>query len=76
LLLNIKLDKLLAQAEALTNPSDRKAIYNQVQQIVSEDLPYVFLWHENIVAVMSKRVKNFKVFADGRLQGLLKAEKN
>ena len=73
---NAELDRLLAQGEALTDKAHRKAIYDKIQQIVATDFPYVFLWHEDLVAIHNKRVKNFKVFADGRMQGLLKASKN
>ena len=72
---NSRLDGLLEQGETIIDKAQRKRLYDQVQEIVAEDLPYVFLWHEDLVAVYSKRVKDFTLFADGRMQGLGKARK-
>ena len=40
---NPELDELLTQGNAETNPEKRKAIYVEVQRILSEDLPLVLL---------------------------------
>ena len=72
---NAELDILLEKGEQTVNQDRRRLIYSQVQKIVSKDLPYIFLWHEDIVAVHHKRIKDYNVYADGRLQSFNKATK-
>jgi peptide/nickel transport system substrate-binding protein len=72
---NPELDKLLTAARAETDPKKRAASYEKVQQIVATEQPYVFLWHEEIFAVVNKKVSGFEVYADGRYGALLTAEK-
>jgi peptide/nickel transport system substrate-binding protein len=68
------LDLLLSQAKAENNPKKRADAYFQAQKIISEDLPYIFLWHEDIFVVVNNRIKNFELYADGRLASLTKLE--
>jgi peptide/nickel transport system substrate-binding protein len=70
---NEKLDKLLDEGVAQTDMSKRQSIYRDVQQIVANELPYVFLWHEEAFAVTAKSVRGFQLFADGRLSSLTQA---
>lgn len=72
---NPALDKLLAQGRAETDFDKRFKAYEQVQTIVSQELPYVFLWHEEIFAVVNKRVQDFELYADGQYGALQKAFK-
>lgn len=72
---NAKLDQLLAEADRTVEPTKRRELYNQIQEIVSQDLPYVFLWHEENVAVVSKTIQNFKVYPDGQYRSLTSAVK-
>lgn len=71
---NPSLDKLLTTAKAETDPAKRTAAYAEVQKIVATDMPYVFLWHEENFAVVSKKVKGFELYADGRYAALGYAE--
>jgi peptide/nickel transport system substrate-binding protein len=72
---NPELDKLLAEARSKTADADRKAAYAKVQKIVATELPYVFLWHEEIFAVVNKNVEGFELYADGRYASLTEAYK-
>lgn len=72
---NPALDQLLSQGRTATDVKVRTAAYEKVQKIVSEELPYVFLWHEEIFAVVNKSVEGFTVYADGRYGALTKAFK-
>jgi peptide/nickel transport system substrate-binding protein len=72
---NPELDKLLAQGKVETDTAKRAAIYEQVQALVDKDQPYVFLWHEEIFAVVSKAVDGYELYADGRLSSLVQATK-
>ena len=73
---NPVLDKILADARTDVDPVKRRSAYDSVQKIVADELPYVFLWHEEVFAVVNKRVKDFEVYADGRYDALTRAFKN
>lgn len=72
---NPELDKLLTQGRTETDTAKRVAIYEQVQSLVDKDQPYCFLWHDEIFAVVNKRVTGFELFADGRMSSLVNASK-
>ncbi|MEN9826146.1 MAG: hypothetical protein RI953_1891 [Pseudomonadota bacterium] len=67
---NKNLDKLLDDGKSEANPVARKAFYQNAQNILADDLPYVFLWHRVGHVVTSKSVTGFKIFADGRYSSL------
>ncbi len=67
---NEKLDKLLDQGKQATVLKERQEIYEQVQEIVAKDLPYIFLWHEENFAIINKKVQGFEIYADGRFSAL------
>jgi peptide/nickel transport system substrate-binding protein len=73
---NPELDKLLGEARAVTDNAKRRELYNKVQDIVAKELPYVFLWHEEIFAVVNKGVKDFEIYADGRFASLRQTVRN
>jgi peptide/nickel transport system substrate-binding protein len=70
---NPRIDELLRQGVEETNEPKRKDIYREVQKILGEDNPYVFLWHEMGFALTRKNVEGLKVFADGRYGSLREA---
>lgn len=72
---NPELDKLLTQGKTETDTAKRQTVYGQVQTLIDRDQPYVFLWHDEIFAVVSKSVDGFELFADGRLSSLANASK-
>ena len=55
---NAKLDALVDQARVEPDREKRRAIYSQVQQILSTDLPYLPLWFQDNVSVHRRRVGN------------------
>lgn len=65
-----KLDELLNLGRSTIDLAERKKIYHDVQNIIAKELPYIFLWHEQNFAVISKKVKGFQLYADGRLSSL------
>jgi peptide/nickel transport system substrate-binding protein len=65
--LNPEVDKLLDQAETETDSAKRRTIYLQVQQIVHDDAPWVFLWLPQDVYGVSKRLQGFLPSADGKI---------
>ncbi len=44
--------------------------YSLAQKILHEDLPMIFLWHENYTLLYKQHLKNIKLYADGRLSFL------
>ncbi len=67
---NPKLDELLTLGKSETDPEKRKQHYSAAQDILAEELPYVYLWHSKNVAVVKKNVKGFKLYSDGRYSSL------
>ena len=72
---NKTLDNLMAAGKIQTNLKKRISTYAKIQNIVGNELPYVFLWHEENYAVVNKKVRDYKVYADGRFASLAKAYK-
>jgi len=58
---NPKVDELLEAARTATDQGERARLYKEMQQIVQEDAPWVFVanWKQN--AVTSDRVGNFRL---------------
>ncbi|MGM3941137.1 hypothetical protein NA610_23070, partial [Salmonella sp. NW387] len=56
---NPELDKLLDQGVAEMDAAKRPAIYQQACKIMSEDLPWVFMWETIRYGIVSKRIGNF-----------------
>ncbi|MGR3757535.1 MAG: ABC transporter substrate-binding protein [Tranquillimonas sp.] len=56
---NPEVDKLLEQARRATDQDERARLYKEMQEIVQEDAPWVFVanWKQN--AVTNDRVENF-----------------
>jgi len=67
---NKTLDALLEQGREKNDFSERKKIYDQIQEIVERDKPYIFLWHEETFAVINKDLAGFELYADGRYSAL------
>jgi peptide/nickel transport system substrate-binding protein len=55
---NPKLDSLVDQARVEPDREKRRAIYSQVQQIISTDLPYLPLWFQDNISVHRRRIGN------------------
>ncbi|MCT4370474.1 ABC transporter substrate-binding protein [Yangia mangrovi] len=58
---NAEVDELLEAARVATNQDERAELYKQMQTIVQEDAPWVFVanWKQN--AATSERVENFSL---------------
>lgn len=72
---NPRLDKLLEEGLRVNEREKRKKIYLEVEEIVHQDRPYIFLCHEKNFAVVRREIKNFKLFADGRYSSLVNSKK-
>lgn len=67
---NPKIDQLLDAGNAEIDAEKRKIIYNQVQEILAEDLPYISLWHEDNIAIMKKGSSGYYVTPNARFEAL------
>jgi len=72
---NSKLDSLLDKAEATNHLETRKKLYDQVQAMVADDLPYLNLWHGQNVAVLRKEVQGLQLHPAGKWEPLLGVRK-
>jgi len=71
---NPKLDQILEQARKTHNFSERKALYSQAQKILSQDLPYISLWHSIDLVAQDKKLLGFEPAVGGEWTGLIYAE--
>ena len=71
---NPRVDQLIAKAAREIDQNVRKRDYAQIQEILSEDLPYVNLWYFDNVMVYSKRVRSLQLNPSGNYDFLKTAE--
>jgi peptide/nickel transport system substrate-binding protein len=69
---NAQLDALLERAAGVDR-AQRLALYQKAQETLDRDLPYLPLWHEDRVAVVSSRLRDFQPSAQGFLKPLASA---
>jgi len=71
---NPKVDKLIDKARQEIDPKARKVLYDEVQSILAQDLPYINLWYLDNVLVHTNRVRNLELNPAGNYDFLRKAE--
>ncbi|HEU4847551.1 MAG TPA: ABC transporter substrate-binding protein [Rubrobacteraceae bacterium] len=75
---NPEVDKLLNEARTTSDRARRKELYGQVMEILHEDVPYVYLFHNNQTTdfAMQPTVQGFEPYPDGilRLAGVSKEQ--
>jgi peptide/nickel transport system substrate-binding protein len=75
---NPEVDRLLGEARTISDRAQRKELYDQVMEILHEEVPYVYLFHSNITTdfAMQPTVKGFEPYPDGilRLAGVSKQQ--
>jgi peptide/nickel transport system substrate-binding protein len=71
---NPRVDSLIDQARREVDPRIRKPLYDELQLILANDLPYIDLWYLDNVLVHNKRVKNLKLNPAGNYDFLRTAE--
>ncbi len=62
-----EIDELLEKGRTLTDPNERKKIYDKIQYLLAEKAPIVFLYSPTISMVRSKRLKGFELSPTGSL---------
>lgn len=56
---NTEADKLLAEARTVVDRSERQAKYQKFQEIITNDLPAIFLYSPSYTYIQSRKVKGF-----------------
>ncbi len=56
---NEKVDQLIRKALSLSDQAERTRLYNQAQDIIMEDAPYIFLYQTQEMIPMRKNVKGY-----------------
>jgi peptide/nickel transport system substrate-binding protein len=71
---NPRVDALIDQARQEIDPKVRKALYDEVQSILAQDVPYINLWYLDNILVHTNRVRNLDLNPAGNYDFLRKAE--
>jgi peptide/nickel transport system substrate-binding protein len=69
---NPEADKELEEARLITDPAQRKAIYEKLTKIVLNDRPIIYLYHRKILVAHTAKLEGYKQISDGlvRVVGL------
>ena len=62
---NPEVDRLLNAARAIADKEARVALYTRVREILAEDEPYIFLFHNKWIWVHSTKLNGFVAHPDG-----------
>jgi peptide/nickel transport system substrate-binding protein len=62
---NDELDAVLQEARTTLDRDARTELYQQAQQLIAEDPPWIIVDHETQIVVMDKSIKNFKLHPTG-----------
>ena len=71
---NSRVDELIAEGRSTTDQQKRKVIYDEIQQILAEDLPYINLWYLDNILVHTNRVRGLELSPSGNYDFLRTAE--
>ncbi len=71
---NPRVDKLIREGRSTLDQQKRKIIYDEIQQILAEDLPYINLWYLDNVLVHTNRVRGIVIGPAGNYDFLRQAE--
>jgi peptide/nickel transport system substrate-binding protein len=69
---NPEADKVLEDARLITDPAQRKAIYEKLTKIALNDEPIIYLYHRKILVAHTAKLEGYKQISDGlvRVVGL------
>ena len=71
---NPQVDELIREGGSTLDQQKRKVIYDQIQQILAADLPYINLWYLDNVLVHTNRVRGIEMGPSGNYDFLRTAE--
>ena len=61
---NPKVDDLLAQGRGTTDVAKQKEVYGEIQKVIWDEAPFVFLWYQTQALGVANKVKGFEVKPD------------
>ena len=64
---NPEIDRLVEMGEVSLDPGKRRQIYADVQKVAAGDLPYISLWWQDNIAVMTNNIHGFEAYPNGSL---------
>ncbi|MEA2894080.1 MAG: peptide/nickel transport system substrate-binding protein, partial [Bradyrhizobium sp.] len=62
---NPEADKLMEDGRLVTDPAQRKAIYEKLTKIVLNDEPLIYLYHRKLLIAHTTRLEGYKQMPDG-----------
>ncbi len=62
---NPDVDKLVRDGQVEADPTKRLEIYKQIQQLQSDDAPFIFLFYPTGRTAVSNKIKNFRILPTG-----------
>jgi peptide/nickel transport system substrate-binding protein len=65
-----RVDRLLEQVKRAETLVNQAALYQQIQQQLHLDLPYLPLWYEAQVSASNRRISGYRLMMDGNYDGL------
>jgi len=71
---NVQMDAWLDAAAAAGSQAERKRLYALIQQQMQQDMVYIPLWYDPVIAVSGSRISGFEAKPDGNLLGLMQVE--
>jgi peptide/nickel transport system substrate-binding protein len=70
-----EVDKLLDKGRELTTYSERKKVYDDLQIMLAEKAPVIFLYCPYETHIMNKAIKGFRQIGDGSLYYIIETQK-
>lgn len=67
---NPRVDQLIMEGRSTFDRAKRKQIYEEIQRLVQEDLPYISLYHQINVAIMDKGLQGYTMYPAGFWLGI------
>jgi peptide/nickel transport system substrate-binding protein len=69
---NAEADKALEDARLVSDPAQRKAIYEKLTKIVLNDEPIIYIYHRTLLVAHTKKLEGYRQMPDGlvRVVGL------
>ena len=70
-----EIDRLIEQAETMTDEEQQARLYRELQRLLLQELPYVPLWYENQLFVSRSDIQGYHLASDGNYDGLNDVER-
>ncbi|MDQ6973347.1 MAG: ABC transporter substrate-binding protein [Mariprofundaceae bacterium] len=70
---NQNVDTWLDEAQHSQDRVQRQALYAKIQYKMQQDVVYIPLWYEPVIAVFNQKLQHFHITSDGGYMGLIQA---